>query len=124
MSVDGTDVPILMPSLFDRTCFSYKINVPGLMYQMELSTRACHNLWKEEAFRGGEFNDVQIFGQYLRIKLRKNEKMCADDGYGDKECFRRCYLEGSEKLYFPRILSSHETVNCMMKIVRVLIVPF
>lgn len=74
MSMDGTDVAIMEPSLFNRRWFSYKLNGAGLRYEVLVSINRGHIVWIKELFRLGEFNDVQIFCEDLRNKLKKIER--------------------------------------------------
>lgn len=100
MPVDGTNVLIIKPSPFHRRWFSHDISEPRLRYIVSVTINGGHVVWINGPLRPGEFNDVQLFRRDLRNELRKNEKVCVDDEYGDTKCLRRCLLKKSEKVYF------------------------
>lgn len=123
MSIDGTDVPIQEPSPFSSRWFSYKLQGPGLRYEIGVGLNG-NIVWVNGPFRPGEFNDVQIFRQDLRHELIPNEKVIADDGYPDRKCVRRAILNDIFIPQIDRILSRHETVNAHFKRFTVLTTPF
>lgn len=95
-----------------------------MRYDVGVSINGGHIMWINGPFRPGEFNNLQILCQNLRNELEENEKVCADDGYGDRKWLRKCHIEKSEKQFFARIFSRHESVNGMLKRFRVFTVPF
>ena len=123
ISVDGTDVPIQEPSPFSSRWYSYKLNGPGLRYEVGISLGG-DIVWLNGPFRPGDFNDVQIFRQDLKHELQLSEKVFADDGYPDRTCVRKCNLPIHFIPQFERIMSRHETVNSHFKRFNVLTTPF
>lgn len=89
MSVDGTDIPIYEPSPFTPSWFSFKLNGPGLIYEVGLSIFKNKILWINGPFCPGNHNELQIFQRDLRFYLNDSETVCAYRIYRDFKCVRK-----------------------------------
>lgn len=124
MSVGGTNLPIMEPLPFQRIIISFNLTGPRLRYRVAVPTHGDHIVRSNGLFKPEEFNDVQIFTQHLRLELKKNKKICVDGGYANPRCLRKINVEESEKPRLAKVLSRHETVNCMPERSIILLGPF
>ena len=88
MSVDCTDCKIVEPYPYEKEWskrwFSPKFHGPGLRYEIGVSILRGDIVWVNGPFPCGQYNDLKIFMEFgMKDHLEENERVEADDGYGD-----------------------------------------
>lgn len=85
--MDGTDCPIQEPSPFSRDWWSFKLNGPGLRYEIGLCIRTGKIVWVFGGVACGTNPDLKL----ARIKYTEavilGELTIADKGYRDDDYF-------------------------------------
>ena len=76
--MDGADVRVYEPSLFDRHMYSHKFRAAGLRYEIGVSIGEGYIIWVNGPFKCGAKPDVTIFRERMRMTLRSGERVVAD----------------------------------------------
>ncbi len=120
MSIDGTDCAILEPHPLDPRNFSFKLNGPGLRYEMALSIRTGMIVWVYGGKPCGSWPDLRLARHRFVHQLQPGEKAIADDGYADYDYFICSRYRPQSSVHIKRILARHETINGRLKAFAVL----
>ncbi len=98
-----------------KAFFSYKINGPGLRYELGLSILNGDIVWISGPFAPGKWPDINIFRRGIVHYLDENERVEADDGYrGNAPSHVKCPRTTSNDQVAAmqsRVRSRHETLN-------------
>ena len=117
MTVDGTDFRIFEQKPFSKKWYSFKINGPGLRYELGVCIQSGDIVWINGPYKPGSWNDLKIFQHKLAHKLRPGEKVEADMGYRDLRYVRypHVFVSRSDRRSKRRVRGRHETVNARLK---------
>jgi len=129
-SVDSTDVPyaqIRIPdpenpgkTIINKALYSFKLEGPGLRYQLAVSLLTNDIVSVDGPFCPGDWNDLEIFRHTLKDMLEPGERMVGDDIYvGESPRYIVCPAScttGKESIpLLKRIEGRHESVNKHVK---------
>jgi hypothetical protein len=139
-SVDTTDVPfqqIKYPHpkkpgkmVLNKALFSWKLEGPGLRYEIALSILSNDIVWINGPFAPGDWNDIEIFRQGLIHQLDPDERIEADDIYFAEApryvvCPKSMFNIPEERnVWRRRVQGRHEVLNNHVKFWTCLTKPF
>lgn len=108
-SIDGVDFRVLEPIPFDKDYFSHKFKAAALRYEIGISLKTGHIIWKFGGYPAGAYPDLKLARELYVHQVIQGELTFADDGYQDEQYFilpRHTNAKGHKF-----IMSRHETVN-------------
>ena len=135
VSVDTTDCPfqqILIPhptipgkKIVNKALFSWKLNGPGLRYEIAVALRSSAIVHVNGPFCPGDWNDLEIFRHTLKHKLEPGERVAADAIYGGEapryvSCPNSIMFREEDEARHKRIEGRHELMNKHLKFWRCL----
>ena len=124
VSVDGTDCMIQQPSPFISKWWSHKFNRPGVRYEVGLGIQNVDIFWVNGTFPCGEWPDIKIFRNKMKISLGPGERVESDDVYrGEHNYIDLPYHSYGSKKWLrkkKRVRSRHESVNSRIKCFKIL----
>jgi DDE superfamily endonuclease len=118
MTIDGTDMPIYETYPFDPALYSYKLNGPGLRYEIAVCIATGQIVWINGPYKPTQWVDITIFRHKLMWKLLEGEWVVGDGGYSDGNQFVVPKRTGPVWLQEMTAMATvrHETINSRMKV--------
>jgi hypothetical protein len=87
MTIDGTNMPIWETYPFDPELYSYKLNSPGLRYEIGVCIQTGNIVWINGPYKPARWVDLNIFCDKLMWELLDGEWVVGDGGYQDGNQF-------------------------------------
>jgi hypothetical protein len=87
MTINGTDMPIWETYPFDPELYSYKLNGPGLQYEIAVCIQTGNIVWINGPYKPARWVDISIFRDKLMWELLDGEWVVGDGGYQDGNQF-------------------------------------
>lgn len=117
-SLDGVDFKVFEPQPFNKDFFSHKIKSAALRYEIGISLRTGHIVWKFGGYPAGLYPDLKLARELYVHEIIQGELTFADRGYGDSRYF--VSPNHTNAVGHKFIMSRHETVNKRLRQFRVL----
>ena len=129
ISVDATDcafqqILINNPEkpgkkMINKALYSFKLNGPGLRYEIGLSLLSNDIVWINGPFCPGDWNDLEIFRHDLMHKLEPGERVEADNIYTSEAAFvvtpKSLTTKEEQLAMMKRVEGRHEALNKHVK---------
>jgi hypothetical protein len=118
MTIDGMDMPIWETYPFDPELYSYKLNGPGLRYEIAVCIQTGNIVWINGPYKPAQWVDISIFCDKLMWELLDGEWVVGDGGYQDGNQFVIPKRTGPVWLQEMTAMATaqHETINSWMKV--------
>ena len=106
--------------MVNKSLFSYKMNGPGLRYEIGLSLLSNDIVWINGPFCPGDWNDLEIFRHSLMGRLETGERVEADNIYNAEApryvvCPQSCTTKEESLGLMKRVEGRHESLNKHIK---------
>ena len=118
--MDGTDCPIQEQSPFSRDWYSFKLNGPGLRYEIGLCIQTGKMVWVYGGVACGINPDLVLARSRYTQAVRLGELTVADKGYRDDNYFITPLSDPTSRRKQKLIMARHETINSRMKSFKIL----
>ena len=115
ITVDGTDLQIREPQLFNPHWYSHKFKGAALRYEIGVSVVSGCIVWVHGPFSAGLYNDQSIFNLKMLNSLSSREKVLGDKGYGGPKIVHRLSTNGTVDTLSKNLRAHHEQINGRIK---------
>jgi hypothetical protein len=117
MTIDCTTMSIQETYMVDPDLFSYKLNGPGLQYEIAMCITTGLIVWLNGPYKPRKWVDISIFRHKLMRELLDGEWVVGDGGYHEGNQFvpKRTGPKWLQEMT-AMATARHETINSPMKV--------